>query len=223
MHQTQCSQHGLQDETFVCQHIVTSLRTGEPVGFWWSTKRDMDRPDAWCSACRDRLAEAGDWTPEAEAFANPTILCGQCYDDVRNLNLTRRHDLSWQIVEASSKDDRRAGRDAYRRLSAFVRDQTRRRRSHPYIIEALADFTETGQKAIALYRRALRLARRRGIPGQTILLELARHQFAIKGGQRLARRYLRASLEEAFRMIRRRRMEQSGKGEELGNAPIRPS
>jgi len=110
------------------------------------------------------------------------------------------HDLSWQIVEASSKDDRRAGRDAYRRLSAFVRDQTRRRRSHPYIIEALADFTETGQKAIALYRRALRLARRRGIPGQTILLELARHQFAIKGGQRLARRYLRASLEEAFRM-----------------------
>ena len=109
------------------------------------------------------------------------------------------HELSWQIVDASGSNHRKAEREAYRRLARFVREQARQRRSHPFIIEALADFTDDDRKAIQLYRRALRLARRRGFPRQTILLELARRHFAIKGRRRLARRYLRAALEEAFR------------------------
>jgi hypothetical protein len=31
----QCETHGWQEESFVCQHIATSLQTGVPVGFHW--------------------------------------------------------------------------------------------------------------------------------------------------------------------------------------------
>ena len=94
MHQTQCSQHGLQEETFAS--VSMSLlafaigRAGRVLVVYRTRCRSLR--DAWCSACRDRLAESGDeWTAEASAFASPKILCGQCYDDVRDLNLNRRH------------------------------------------------------------------------------------------------------------------------------------
>jgi hypothetical protein len=88
MHQVQCERHGLQEETFVCQHVVAGLRAGLRVGFWWSTQRDVPRPDAWCTECNRKVADAGgEWTSDAEAFASPKILCGECYDDARRLNL----------------------------------------------------------------------------------------------------------------------------------------
>src|ERR1700733_5580395 len=61
-----CGVHGWQDQTFVCQHITESLRTGIPVGFCWSSEQTDPRPDAWCSACEKARLEAGgdDWTPE---------------------------------------------------------------------------------------------------------------------------------------------------------------
>jgi hypothetical protein len=88
MQMTECDRHGLQEETFVCQHIVAGLRAGIRVGFWWSTERETVRPDAWCTECNRKVAETGgDWTPEAEALARPKILCGECYDDARRLML----------------------------------------------------------------------------------------------------------------------------------------
>jgi len=83
----ECSEHGAQQETFVCQHLLSSLKTGQKVGFYWSSE---PRGDAWCDACEDvRIAEGGatgDWNQRSEGFAAIKVLCGACYDRVRELN-----------------------------------------------------------------------------------------------------------------------------------------
>jgi len=76
-----CRVHGLQEETFVCQHIAQSLHSGVPVGFHWSSEQTDSRPDAWCSACeQERLGAGSDWTPEVEKKFGVKLLCGACYD-----------------------------------------------------------------------------------------------------------------------------------------------
>ena len=84
----ECPSHGPQPETFVCQHVVQSLRDGKPVGFFWSIEDpDAERPDAWCARCEEVVRQtAGEWTPEAEQFAGVKLLCGICYDAARALN-----------------------------------------------------------------------------------------------------------------------------------------
>jgi hypothetical protein len=83
----QCDEHGDQEETFVCSHLAASLKSLEPVGFFYES---LPRGDAWCSACEEvRIAEggdSGDWNERSEAFAQITLLCGGCYDKVREIN-----------------------------------------------------------------------------------------------------------------------------------------
>ena len=80
----ECSIHGSQDETFVCCHLVESLRTGNRVGFYFASE---PRGDAWCEACEEvRIREGGDWNDRSEAFANIKLLCGACYDEVKKIN-----------------------------------------------------------------------------------------------------------------------------------------
>ena len=82
-----CNVHGWQEQTFVCQHIAESLRTGIPVGFFWSSEQTDCRPDAWCSGCESLRLEAGgdDWTPEVEKKLGIKLLCGSCYDDAKSI------------------------------------------------------------------------------------------------------------------------------------------
>jgi hypothetical protein len=75
-----CPVHGAQQATLVCQHIAVGLVRRERVGFWWSSSPGSSRPDAWCTACNDRLNATGDWVGEALEQANPQTLCGACYD-----------------------------------------------------------------------------------------------------------------------------------------------
>jgi hypothetical protein len=83
-HSVQCGVHGVQPETFVCQHIFASLTTQQPVGFHWPESDPSERPDAWCSACNDLLSHNGwEWTPEASAHAGIKLICGRCYDRAR--------------------------------------------------------------------------------------------------------------------------------------------
>ncbi len=82
----ECDEHGSQETTFVCQHLVQSLRDGRPVGFFVSRDADRPRPDAWCAACEEKVqSTGGEWTDESEAFAGVTLLCGACYDQARAL------------------------------------------------------------------------------------------------------------------------------------------
>ena len=84
----ECAKHGPQEETFVCCHLVESLRTRKKVGFYYSSE---PRGDAWCEACEEvRIREGGEtgnWNDRSEAFADIKLLCGACYDEVRKLNL----------------------------------------------------------------------------------------------------------------------------------------
>lgn len=83
----QCHVHGEQQETFVCQHLVEALDSGDRVGFFWSGE---PRGDAWCSACEAvRIREGGiegDWNERSMEFAGIKLLCGACYDRVRELH-----------------------------------------------------------------------------------------------------------------------------------------
>ncbi len=83
-----CCEHGKQDETFVCQHIVESLRTKIPCGFWWAKDSKSSRPDAWCSACNKLWGEKGaKWSKKVEDVLGIKLLCGACYDVAKSLNL----------------------------------------------------------------------------------------------------------------------------------------
>lgn len=83
----ECSEHGIQEETFVCCHLAESLQSDERIGFYYS---DEPRGDAWCSACEKvRISEGGDtgdWNDVSEAFAQIRLLCGACYDKVKHQN-----------------------------------------------------------------------------------------------------------------------------------------
>jgi hypothetical protein len=83
----ECNEHGAQEATFVCRHLAESLSTRRPVGFYFASEA---RGDAWCSACEHvrvrEGGETGDWNERSEAFAQITLLCGSCYDEVKRLN-----------------------------------------------------------------------------------------------------------------------------------------
>jgi hypothetical protein len=82
-----CETHGDQLETFICNHVVQSLDTSTPVGFWWAEDPGNFRPDAWCTACNDVLREeGGQWNERSESVADLRLLCGKCYDRARELN-----------------------------------------------------------------------------------------------------------------------------------------
>ena len=84
----ECAEHGAQQATYVCRHVVESLRTGVPTGFWWADDPENPRPDAWCSACEEKVqSTGGEWTGESESFAGVTLLCGAYYDEAKKLNL----------------------------------------------------------------------------------------------------------------------------------------
>jgi hypothetical protein len=89
--QIDCSVHGKQDKTYVCRHILASLRDRRVRGFWFDTAEEDRRPDAWCDECNAHLmAFGGKWTDEAQAACQIAVLCGKCYDDAKMLNESGR-------------------------------------------------------------------------------------------------------------------------------------
>ncbi len=83
----ECETHGPQEATFVCSHLVASPISNEPVGFFWSPTEGTSRGDAWCSRCEEvRLRCGGDWNDESESFAQIQLLCGACWDRVKQSN-----------------------------------------------------------------------------------------------------------------------------------------
>jgi hypothetical protein len=77
----QCSTHGTQQETFVCQHIAEGLQTKQRVGFFWT--RTIRRIPARMHGVPDARSAYGQPTEsgwEAEVHLKPKILCSACYD-----------------------------------------------------------------------------------------------------------------------------------------------
>lgn len=77
----ECDAHGRQPRTFVCVHIIESLKTGEPKGFWWGRGEDGTF-DAVCSDCNALSQEAF----EALGPDNIALLCLGCFEDAAALN-----------------------------------------------------------------------------------------------------------------------------------------
>jgi len=83
-----CSEHGEQQETFVCQHICRGLEKSVPYGFWWAEDIENPRPDAWCTMCNELVTKSvGEWTDEILAIAQIKLLCGACYDEAKAMNV----------------------------------------------------------------------------------------------------------------------------------------
>ena len=75
-----CASHGAQEQTFVCRHIIATLKDGEPRGFFWN--RADDAFEAVCTTCNDM-------TPDAAAAAGPDLvqsLCYGCFRDAASIN-----------------------------------------------------------------------------------------------------------------------------------------
>jgi hypothetical protein len=77
-----CETHGEAPRTFVCQHIASGLIRHERVGFFWTREDHGDlHPDAWCSACEERVKRTGGkWEGDALDHLQPKMLCGECYE-----------------------------------------------------------------------------------------------------------------------------------------------
>ena len=83
----ECESHGPQEATFVCSHLVASLPLGKAIGFFWDPGEESSRGDAWCAECEEvRIRCGGDWNDESEAFAKIKLLCGGCWDRLKELN-----------------------------------------------------------------------------------------------------------------------------------------
>src|SRR5258708_34870535 len=85
----QCDVHGWQQRTFVCQNIAEGLIRRKPVGFFWTADDPNNaRPDAWCSACEERVkATGGEGIDRALEHLQPKILCGACYDAAKQFHM----------------------------------------------------------------------------------------------------------------------------------------
>lgn len=93
----ECCQHGQQQATYVCQHIIQTLRDGKPRGFFSSEESpENPRPDSWCGECEDLVNRIGEWNDESESFAGVSLLCGACYDRAKELN-AKSEKKWWQL------------------------------------------------------------------------------------------------------------------------------
>lgn len=76
-----CGTHGKQPQTFVCVHIIESVKTGDPKGFWWSRGEDGVW-DAICDECNNLSQDAFD----ALGADNIGVICLGCFEDAAALN-----------------------------------------------------------------------------------------------------------------------------------------
>ena len=83
-----CDKHGPSFAAFVCRHLASGIGRG----FFSSddgTGRDPC-PDAWCAECDALMMQTGEWTEEAERYAGITVVCANCYGDIKKRALRRR-------------------------------------------------------------------------------------------------------------------------------------
>jgi hypothetical protein len=86
MKAVECAEHGAQPATYVCQHLLQTLRDSEPRGFFCADD-GSEYPDAWCRECEQMLVAAGgEWTEDLGKAAGVGLLCAPCYCRVRKLN-----------------------------------------------------------------------------------------------------------------------------------------
>lgn len=84
-----CGSHGYSRPAFVCQHL--NLET--PIGFEeaFDTYKGMELEEdqdlqAWCGECEKIRGEYDGWNEESERFAGITLVCENCYFELKEFN-----------------------------------------------------------------------------------------------------------------------------------------
>lgn len=75
-----CDCHGISEPCHVCEHVAN----GSDLGFNHGETADL-RPDAWCDECDKLVADKDSWE-DAEREPKIKLVCGGCYDEIRNRN-----------------------------------------------------------------------------------------------------------------------------------------
>jgi hypothetical protein len=79
-----CNQHGVSHEAFVCKHLVD----GKYLGFFCDLDdRGNPFPDAWCNNCELIRMEFDGWGDATEELMEIALVCGGCYEEIRDKNL----------------------------------------------------------------------------------------------------------------------------------------
>ena len=120
----------------------------------------------------------------------------------------RVHQAALDIVNASACADVAAGQNAYRRLRRFCLQESSDLTAKAFLLESLADFTQTPTVAIKHYRAALRAASSANSQQFTIFLALG-ESYLRAGARRQARRCFTAALENARKWRNREAIGQS--------------
>jgi len=81
---THCERHGDMQEAFICEHLLL----GKGLGFFVDADdKQNPRPDAWCSGCESIRSHHGGWNQESEALMCVKLVCGGCYDEIKERNV----------------------------------------------------------------------------------------------------------------------------------------
>ena len=109
------------------------------------------------------------------------------------------HELALAITNASEAGDDALHDSLCQTLRVYFEEQAELERSHPFLTEALADYTEGAAEAVRLYELAL--AQARALPGEpthTKMISLAERLIQL-GQREQAEAYLRDGRAEAVR------------------------
>jgi hypothetical protein len=89
MNTIECPTHGTAKATSVCQHVARGFVARQRVGFFW-TSHDPGNPtpNAWCSACENRVRRTGGfWAGEAAEQLQPKPMCVKCYELAKEFHM----------------------------------------------------------------------------------------------------------------------------------------
>jgi hypothetical protein len=85
-----CDLHGDRRKAYVCSHLLHGVRQG----FVTVPEEELTNPypDAWCYKCESIRQEfGGEWSQENESLITVKLVCGDCYEEIKEKNLTVRN------------------------------------------------------------------------------------------------------------------------------------
>ncbi len=90
-----CDRHGDRRAAYICDHLLHGTRQGF---FTDPDEKANPHPDAWCSRCDlIRLAHDvgdGEWNEESEALVKVRLVCGDCYEGIKERNVQTAEDTN---------------------------------------------------------------------------------------------------------------------------------
>ncbi|TZG00037.1 hypothetical protein FW781_08965 (plasmid) [Chryseobacterium panacisoli] len=84
-----CGSHGYSRPAFVCQHLNLEASNGFEEAFETYKGMELEEDEdfqAWCSDCEKIRIENDGWTEESEKFAGITLICENCYFELKEFS-----------------------------------------------------------------------------------------------------------------------------------------